>query len=54
MSSTIYFDHIATTRPHQEVVDVMLPYMREKFANPASLHQGGGRSVRRLKRRGEM
>jgi len=37
----IYFDHIATTQPFPEVVEAMLPYLREKFGNPSSLHQVG-------------
>ena len=34
----VYFDHNATTYMRQEVVDVMLPYFRERFGNASSLH----------------
>jgi cysteine desulfurase len=34
----IYFDHNATTYLRQEVVDLMLPYFRERFGNASSLH----------------
>ncbi len=37
----IYFDHVATTRPHEEVLEAMQPYLGKHFGNPASLHQGG-------------
>ena len=47
---SIYFDHVATTCPHEEVVEAMLPYLRERFANPASLHQGGQMVSRALEK----
>ena len=34
----VYLDHIATTPVAQEVIDAMLPYFREYFGNPTSLH----------------
>jgi cysteine desulfurase len=37
----IYLDHIAATPPRPEVVEAMLPFLRERFANPQSLHSGG-------------
>jgi len=37
----IYFDHAATTPPRPEVVEAMLPYYREKWGNPSSLHTSG-------------
>ena len=37
----VYLDHIAATPPRPEVVDAMLPFLRESFANPQSLHSGG-------------
>ncbi len=37
----IYFDHAATTPTRPEVVDAMLPYYREKWGNPSSLHASG-------------
>ncbi len=35
---TIYLDHNATTKVREEVLQAMLPYFRENFANPSSLH----------------
>ncbi len=37
----IYFDHAATTPTRPEVIDAMLPYYREKWGNPSSLHSSG-------------
>ena len=37
----IYFDHAATTPTMPEVVEAMLPYYREKWGNPSSLHASG-------------
>lgn len=34
----IYLDHAATTPMAEEVCEVMLPYMREKWGNPSSLY----------------
>jgi cysteine desulfurase len=39
--ATIYFDNNATTAPAPEVVDALLPYLRERYGNPSSLHQLG-------------
>ncbi len=40
----IYLDHNATTPLLPEVVDAMLPYLREQFGNPSSSHPGGRRA----------
>lgn len=34
----IYLDHNATTPVHPEVVEAMLPFLREEFGNPSSRH----------------
>ena len=41
----IYLDHNATTPVLPEVVDSMLPYLREHFGNPSSDHVYGRRSL---------
>ncbi len=42
----IYMDHSATTPVREEVVEAMLPYLREYYGNPSSIHFAG-RTVRR-------
>jgi cysteine desulfurase len=37
----IYLDHNATTPVHPEVLDAMLPYLREHHGNPSSAHAYG-------------
>ena len=37
----IYLDHLTTTPPLPEVVDVMQPWLREQFGAAASLHKLG-------------
>jgi cysteine desulfurase len=40
----VYLDHNATTPLLPEVVDAMLPYLREHFGNPSSGHSYGARA----------
>ncbi|MDP2914379.1 MAG: cysteine desulfurase family protein [Candidatus Aminicenantes bacterium] len=40
----IYLDHIAATPLHPEALAAMLPFLKERFGNPQSLH-GEGQSV---------
>nr|WP_062330466.1 cysteine desulfurase family protein [Herbidospora sakaeratensis] len=42
----IYLDNCATTRVDDEVLDAMLPYLREEFGNPSSPHLLGKRARR--------
>ncbi|MEK7274641.1 MAG: aminotransferase class V-fold PLP-dependent enzyme, partial [Candidatus Desantisbacteria bacterium] len=37
----VYLDHVSTTRMHPEVLEVMLPYLRDNFGNPANQHHVG-------------
>jgi cysteine desulfurase len=37
----VYLDYGATTPVRQEVVEAMLPYLKEQFGNPLSLHRYG-------------
>lgn len=46
----VYLDHNATTPLLPEVVDAMLPYLREHFGNPSSGHVYGERARRAVAR----
>lgn len=39
--SSIYFDHNATTAVDEKVLDVMMPFFRQKHGNASSLHSYG-------------
>lgn len=41
MSKLIYLDHAATTPVHPDVLEAMLPYFSEQFANPSTLYRFG-------------
>ena len=45
MNRWIYLDNNATTRPLDAVVEAMLPFLRDQYANPSSVH-AFGQSVR--------
>lgn len=38
MDQIIYMDNAATTRPRKEVVEAMMPYLEEYYANPSSIY----------------
>jgi len=38
----VYFDNNATTKVAPEVLDAMLPFLRELYGNPSSMHAFGG------------
>ena len=45
MSTPIYLDHNATTPVAPEVLDAMLPWLRDQFGNPSSIHPYGRRAA---------
>jgi cysteine desulfurase len=45
---TIYFDNNATTSVAPEVLEEMLPYLREYYGNPSSMHTFGGQLHRKV------
>jgi cysteine desulfurase len=46
--STIYLDNNATTRVAPEVLDEMLPCLRDLYGNPSSMHTFGGQLHRKI------
>ena len=40
----VYLDNASTTGVSKEVLDVMLPFFKEEFGNPSSLHKAGIKS----------
>ena len=44
MTQSVYLDYNATTPLAPEVLEVMLPYFREEFGNPSSIHSFGQRA----------
>ncbi len=46
MSTRIYLDNNASTRPSTEVVEAVARCMRETWANPSSVHRAGGEAKR--------
>lgn len=37
----IYFDHNATTPVHEDVFEAMLPFLKDEWGNPSSIHWAG-------------
>ena len=46
--SFAYFDHAASTPVHPEVIESMLPYFTDCFANPTGAHRMARRSLRAI------
>ncbi len=46
---TVYFDNNATTAVAPEVVDEMLPYLREHFGNPSSMYGMARRTAAKIR-----
>ncbi|PKN76901.1 MAG: cysteine desulfurase NifS [Deltaproteobacteria bacterium HGW-Deltaproteobacteria-1] len=46
---TIYLDNNATTQVAQEVLDVMMPYFRDLYGNPSSMHTFGGQVGQKIR-----
>ena len=44
----VYFDHIAGTPLHAEVLKAMIPYLKEEFGNPQSFHSVGQKAAQAL------
>jgi|SRR5882672_211010 len=50
MAEPVYLDYNATTPVAPEVLDAMLPYLREHFGNPSSSHAFGKRAADAIER----
>lgn len=46
MDKIVYLDNAATTKVAHEVVEAMLPYFEEDYANPSSVYRFAGRSTK--------
>jgi len=46
---TIYMDNNATTRVAPEVLDAMLPYLKDLYGNPSSAHTFGGQVAHNIR-----
>jgi cysteine desulfurase len=46
----IYMDNNATTKVADEVIEEMMPYLREKYGNPSSMHTFGGQVGKKVAR----
>ncbi len=46
----IYMDNNATTQPAPEALEAMLPFLKEQWGNPSSMHAFGGRVGRHVAR----
>jgi cysteine desulfurase len=42
MKNVIYMDNNATTQVADEVIEEMMPFLRDKYGNPSSMHTFGG------------
>jgi cysteine desulfurase len=49
-TKTIYLDNNATTRVAPEALDAMLPFLRENYGNPSSIHRFGGMLKRHIEK----
>ncbi|HEY8490265.1 MAG TPA: cysteine desulfurase family protein [Dehalococcoidia bacterium] len=50
MTAPVYLDHAATTPVRPEVVEVMLPFLTERFGNPSGVHHYAREAQRALDR----
>ena len=48
MQDVIYMDNNATTCVAEEVIEEMMPYLRDKYGNPSSMHTFGGQVGKKI------
>jgi len=49
MAKVIYFDNNATTQVAPEVFDAMLPFLKDLYGNPSSMHTFGGQVEKHIR-----
>jgi len=50
MNRVIYMDNNATTRVAPEVLEEMMPYLKDLYGNPSSMHTFGGQVAHKIRR----
>jgi cysteine desulfurase len=50
MNHVIYMDNNATTRVAPEVLEEMMPYLKDLYGNPSSMHTFGGQVAHKIRR----
>jgi len=48
MAAVVYMDNNATTKVADEVIEEMMPYLRDKYGNPSSMHTFGGQVAKKI------
>ncbi|HNW27247.1 MAG TPA: aminotransferase class V-fold PLP-dependent enzyme, partial [Spirochaetota bacterium] len=48
MERNVYLDNNATTMIAPEVLDAMMPFLKERYGNPSSMHAFGGSVAREV------
>lgn len=48
MNKRIYLDHAATTRMSDQVLEYMMPYLRDEYGNPSSIYDIGSENKKAL------
>ena len=49
MGNLIYLDNNATTKVDEQVLEAMLPYLKEEYANPSSIYDFSKKSSNAIK-----